>query len=196
MKCQTVERWHCLPDREETMLTIHLCGMSIYLIEQQGEIIPSLGNNYSTKGNSFGTIRQGVCMCVCVCVKLAGEQICPTDFRSRWLHWKLMSLCTWQVPKLFGTDGFSHPWSYYFMSLLPSQIVLHEWEVIFWSAYLENSSRVSKTLPSIHLNRNWAHFPLVTWDPKQVWLVYYRCFSLDVEGFLEWLFGVNGKEKV
>lgn len=62
--------------KRNTMLAIHLCGMSIYLIEQQGEISPSLGNNNQTKGNSFHTMH--------VCAKAGGEQVCPTDINSQW----------------------------------------------------------------------------------------------------------------
>lgn len=85
MKCQSVERWHCLPDREKTMLTIHLCGMSIYLIEQQEEIILSLWKNHSTKGNSFGTMRRR-----CVRVFAVG-------WRTDLCHWFQIAVTSLEV---------------------------------------------------------------------------------------------------
>lgn len=45
-------------EERNTMLTIHLCGMTFSMVEQYRELLLSLGNNGSTKGNSF---KQKVC---------------------------------------------------------------------------------------------------------------------------------------
>lgn len=141
------------------MLAIHLCGMSIYLIEQQGEIFPSLGNNYLTKGNSFGTMRLGVWVCVCVCV-------CGWS----WLENRFVALIS-DRDDIIGSWCHCAPGTL----VLPSYsalMIFHILDLIISCLYFlvklccriesksfgKTSSRFPKTLPVIHLNRNWACF--------------------------------------